>query len=167
MLPLENLSGEPSQDYFADGMTDELITMLAKNPDLRVISRTSAMQYKKVHCALPEIARELGVDSILEGSVGRFGNRVHTNVQLMYAPSDTHVWAESYDRDLGDVGSLQSELAQTIARQVGLTTSVPAEPEKRIKPEAYEAYLRARHFANIRDPATGKAVEYYQQAPEK
>jgi len=126
-------------------MTDELITMLAKNPGLRVISRTSAMQYKSAHRSLPAIAHELGVDGILEGSVGRFGNRMHINVQLVYAFNDSHI----------------------IAGQVGLTVSSPAGPERRISPVAHDAYLRARHFANIRGPALTKALEYYQQATAK
>jgi len=146
VLPLENLSGDPAQDYYADGMTDEIITMLAKNAELRVISRTSVMQYKKAQRPLRDIARELGVDGILEGSVGRSGGRVHVNTQLIYAPSDTHIWAESYDRDLQDVGSLQTELAHTIARQVGLTVSAPASPQRRISPEAHDAYLMGRYY---------------------
>ncbi len=143
---LENLSGDPAQDYYADGMTDEIITMLAKNAELRVIPRTSVMQYKKAQRPLRDIARELGVDGILEGSVGRSGGRVHVNTQLIYAPSDTHIWAESYDRDLQDVGSLQTELAQTIARQVGLRVSAPASPQRRISPEAHDAYLMGRYY---------------------
>ena len=146
VLPLENLSGDPAQDYYADGMTDEIITMLAKNAELRVIPRTSVMQYKKAQRPLRDIARELGVDGILEGSVGRSGGRVHVNTQLIYAPSDTHIWAESYDRDLQDVGSLQTELAQTIARQVGLRVSAPASPQRRISPEAHDAYLMGRYY---------------------
>ena len=106
VLPLANLSGDPSQDYFADGMTDELITMLARNTSLRVVSRTSAMQYKGVQRPVRDIARELGVDGILEGSIERSANRVHMTVQLIHAPSDTHLWAESYDRDLKDAFSL-------------------------------------------------------------
>jgi TolB-like protein len=146
VLPLENLSGDPAQDYYADGMTDEIITMLAKHAELRVISRTSVMQYKKAHRPLRDIARELGVEGILEGSVERSGGRVHVNTQLIYAPSDTHIWAESYDRDLQEVGSLQTELAQTIARQVGLKVSAPASPERRISPEAHDAYLMGRYY---------------------
>lgn len=163
VLPLENLSGDPSQEYFADGMTDELITMLARNSGLRVISRTSAMQYRKVHRPLPDIARELGVDGILEGSVGRTANRVHINVQLIFAPTDTHVWAESYDRDLNDVVSLHSELAHTIAQQVGVTaSSASPRPEKRISPEAHDAYLLGRYywFADNYD----KSRQYFQKA---
>ena len=162
VLPLENLSGDPAQEYFADGMTDEVITMLAKNSALRVISRTSVMQYKKVHRPLREIAQELGVDGILEGSVERNGNRVHVTAQLIHAASDTHVWAESFNRDLSDVASLQNELAQTIARQVGATTSGLGQPERRIKPEAHDTYLLGRYywFAGGYD----KSRPYFQKA---
>lgn len=162
VLPLENLSGDPSQEYFADGMTDELTTMLAKNPSLRVISRTSAMQYKNVHRPLPEIARELGVEGILEGSAGRFGNRVHINVQMIYAATDTHLWAESYERDFSDVGSLQNELAQTIARGVGLTVSPQAPLPRHINPEAHDAYLLGRYkwFGDHLD----ESQQYFQKA---
>ena len=107
VLPLENLSGDSADEYFADGMTDELITTLATYKSLRVISRTSVMQYKKVHRPLPEIARELAVDGIVEGSISRSQNRVRVTAQLVYAPTDTHLWAESYDRDLSDVLSMQ------------------------------------------------------------
>jgi len=162
VLPLENLSGDPAQEYFADGMTDEVITMLAKNPSLRVISRTSVMQYKKVHRPLREIAQELGVDGILEGSVGRSGNRVHVTAQLIHAASDTHVWAESFDRNLSDVGSLQNELAQTIAKQVGATTSGSGRPERRINPEAHDAYLLGRYYWFASEYE--KSREYFQKA---
>lgn len=141
VLPLENLSGDPAQEYFADGMTDEVITMLAKDLPLRVISQTSVMQYKNAHRPLPEIARELGVDGILAGSVARSGNRVHMTARLIYAPSDTNVWAESFDRDWSDVGALQNELAEAIAKQVGAETSGSASPERHINPEAHDAYL--------------------------
>ena len=162
VLPLENLSADPAQEYFADGMTDELITMLAKNANLRVVSRTSVMQYKKVHRPLPEVARELGVDGILEGSVERSGSRVHINTQLIYAPQDRHLWAESYDRDLNDLASLQSELARTIARQVGLTATPPARPEPRINPEAHDAYLLGRYYWFGRQDL--KSREYFLKA---
>ncbi len=145
VLPLANLSGDASQEYFADGMTDELITALAKNHSLRVVSRTSAMQYKGVRRPLRDIARELGVDGILEGSVERSGNRVHMTVQLIYGPTDTHVWAESYDRDPNEVFSLPSELSQTIAKEVKIAVS-PASPQRYINPEAHDAYLRGRYF---------------------
>ena len=162
VLPLENLSGDPAQEYFADGMTDELITMLAKNPSLRVISRTSVMQYRKVHRPLREIAQELGVDGILEGSVGRTGNRVHVTAQLIHAATDTHVWAESFDRDLSDVSALQSELAKAIAKQVGATASVTGKLERKIKPEAHDAYLLGRYYWFTFDYE--KSRQYFQKA---
>jgi TolB-like protein/DNA-binding winged helix-turn-helix (wHTH) protein len=146
VLPMENLSGDPAQDYFADGMTDELITMLAKSTRLRIISRTSVMQYKKAQRPLRDIARELRVDGILEGSVERSDGKVHVNVQLIYAPGDQHLWAESYDRDLRDIGTLQRDLAQTIARQVGLTVSSAATKDKKINPEARDAYFMGRYY---------------------
>jgi TolB-like protein/DNA-binding winged helix-turn-helix (wHTH) protein len=162
VLPLENLSADPAQEYFADGMTDELITTLAQNQALRVISRTSVMQYKRIHRPLAEVASELGVDGILEGSVERSGNRIHLNAQLIYAPHERHLWAESYDRDLNDLAALQSELAQTIAREVGLTTGPLSPAARRIRPEAYDAYLLGRYYW-----FGGKAVksrEYFQKA---
>jgi TolB-like protein len=145
VLPLTNLSGEAGQDYFADGLTDELITMLARNTSLRVISRTSIMKYKGVSRPLREIARELGADAILEGSVNRTASRVHLNFQLIYAPGDTHIWAESYDRDMNDIYSLSSELSYTIARKVKPDIS-RAKAQRYVKPEAHDAYLRGRFF---------------------
>ena len=145
VIPLANLSGDPAQEYFADGMTDELITALAKNRSLRVVSRTSAMQYKGVQRPVREIARELGVDGILEGSISRSSTRVHMTVQLIYAPSDSHVWAESYDRDLNQAYSLPEELSQTVAKEVKVATS-PAPAPRYISPEAHDAYLRGRFF---------------------
>jgi TolB-like protein/DNA-binding winged helix-turn-helix (wHTH) protein/Tfp pilus assembly protein PilF len=164
VLPLENLSGDPAQEYFADGMTDEVIIMLAKHLPLRVISRTSVMQYKNVHRPLPEIARELGVDGILEGSVGRSGNRVHLTAQLINAASDSHVWAESFDRDWSDVGALQNELAEAIAQQVGAKTSGLAGPERHINPEAHDAYLMGRYYLN--EEQTEKSRGFFQKAIE-
>ncbi len=143
VLPLSNLSGDSSQDYFADGMTDEIITALAKSRSLRVVSRTSAMQYKGVQRPVREIARELGVDGVLEGSVSRSSNRVHMTVQLIYAPADSHVWAESYDRDLNQAYSLPEELSQTVAKEVKAAIS-PAPVPHYINPEAHDAYLRGR-----------------------
>jgi TolB-like protein/DNA-binding winged helix-turn-helix (wHTH) protein len=161
VLPLANLSGDPSQDYFADGMTDELITMLAKNTSLRVVSRTSAMQYKGVQRPIQDIARELRVDGVLEGSVERSGNRVHMTVQLIYAPSDTHVWAESYDRDSSEAFSLPTELSQTIAKEVKTAVS-PAKSQRYINPEAHDAYLMGRYYwfrgNNVR------SKEYFEKA---
>jgi TolB-like protein/DNA-binding winged helix-turn-helix (wHTH) protein/Tfp pilus assembly protein PilF len=145
VLPLANLSGDASQDYFADGMTDELITSLAKNRSLRVVSRTSTMQYKGVNRPLPEIARELNVDGILEGSIERTPNSVHMTVQLIYAPTDSHVWAESYDRDLNHAYALPEELSQTIAKEVKSATSL-APAQRYVSPEAHDAYLHGRYF---------------------
>ena len=115
VLPLENLSGDPGQEYFADGMTDELITMLAKNSTLRITSRTSVMQYKGVHKPLPQIAQGLGVDGILEGSISRANGEVHMTLQLIRADTDSHLWAESYDTGTKDVAALPEEAARDIA----------------------------------------------------
>lgn len=150
VLPLENISGDSAQDYFADGITDELITALAKYRSLRVISRTSVMQYKKARRPLPEIARELGVDGIVEGSVSRSRDRVRVTAQLVYAPTDTHIWAESYNRDLGDVLSLQQELARSIAERVNTASSLPESASKPVRPTvnlaARDAYFRGRYY---------------------
>jgi TolB-like protein/DNA-binding winged helix-turn-helix (wHTH) protein len=161
VLPLANLSGDPSQDYFADGMTDELITMLARNTSLRIVSRTSAMQFKGVQRPVRDIARELGVDGILEGSVERSGNRVHMTVQLIYAPSDTHVWAESYDRDSNEVFSLPTELSQTIAKEVRTAVS-PAKPQRYVSPQAHDAYLQGLYTWYGIAPA--RSHEYFEKA---
>ncbi len=150
VLPLENLSGDASQDYFVDGMTEELITDLAKFNSLRVTSRTSVMRYKGTKKSLPEIARELKVDGIVEGSVMRSGKRVRVTAQLLHAPSDQHLWAESYERDLGDVLTLQSEVAQAIAQQVRAQSTPQQQARwqssRPVDPEAYESYLRGRYY---------------------
>jgi TolB-like protein/Tfp pilus assembly protein PilF len=172
VLPLENLSGDPEQEYFADGLTEALITSLAKIGALRVLSRTTAMHYKSVRRPLPEIARELGVDAVAEGTVLRAGERVRISVQLVHAPTDTHLWAESYDRDLRDVLALQSEVAQAVARQIQVKLT-PLEQARfaQVHPvdlEAYEAYLKGRYYWNRR---TGKelpkAAQCFQRAIEK
>ena len=125
MLPLENLSHDPEQEYFAEGLTEALITTLARIGELRVVSRTSAMQYKGVHRPLCDIAQELRVDGIIEGTVLRAGQRVRISTQLLDARTDTHLWAENYDRDLRDILALHSEVAQAIAQQVpGQTDSL-------------------------------------------
>jgi TolB-like protein/DNA-binding winged helix-turn-helix (wHTH) protein len=161
VLPLTNLSGDSSQDYFADGMTDEVITMLAKNVPLRVVSRTSAMQYKGARRPVREIAEELGSDGILEGSVERSATRVHMTVQLIHAATDTHLWAESYDRDLGEAFSLPSEVSRSIATVLRSGTSSVAR-ERRIDPEAHDAYLRGRYFWFNDD--SSRSQEYYEKA---
>ena len=150
VLPLMNLSNDVNQDYFADGMTEALTTDLGKISALRVISRTSAMQYKGTKKALPEIARELNVDAVVEGSVLRSGQRVRITAQLLQASADRHLWAETYDRDLGDLLRLQSEVAQAIAEHVRaqLTPRQQAifRSARPVNPEAYEDSLRGRYY---------------------
>jgi TolB-like protein/DNA-binding winged helix-turn-helix (wHTH) protein/Flp pilus assembly protein TadD len=150
VLPLANLSGDPSQEFFADGMTDQLITDLAKVGSLRVISRTSVLQYKGTKKGLPEIARELHVDAIVEGSVIRSGRRVRVTAQLLQAPTDQHLWAETYDRDIGDVLKLQGEVADSIAQQIRaqLTSHQQAQLRRAavVDPAAYDAYLKGRLY---------------------
>jgi len=169
VLPLENLSGDPAQEYFADGMTDALITDLAKISSLRVISRTSVMQYKSAHKRLPQIAHELGVDAIVEGTVTSSGGKVRIRAQLIRAANDTHLWAEEYERDLRDLLALQSAVAHDVAREVRAKLTTEGEKQlaglRPVAPAAQEAYLRGTFFLNKRTPAGNKAaVEYFQQA---
>jgi len=170
VLPLENLSGDPEQEYFADGMTDELITDLAQLHNLRVISRTSAMHYKKTQKTLPEIARELNVDAVVEGTVARFGNRVRIRVQLVRASDDRHLWAKAYEREFQDVFVLQSDAAHEIAEQVGTSVEktskqLPASRMPTMKPIAYEAYLRGLFYSRTGNPSDAqKAKANFQQA---
>jgi TolB-like protein/DNA-binding winged helix-turn-helix (wHTH) protein/Tfp pilus assembly protein PilF len=169
VLPLQNLSGDASQEYLADGMTEALITDLAKMDSLRVISRTSAMHYKGSHQSLPEIARELNVDAVVEGSVARLGNRMRITAQLVQAPSDRHLWAESYERDVADVLQLQNELAKAVAEEVkGKLTPQEQNRLSQFRPvnfEAYEAYLEGRYFLDKwTDQGFEKAAEYFQEA---
>ncbi len=170
VLPLENLSGDPSQDYFADGMTDELITTLGQLPSLRVISRTSANRYKGTRKPLPEIARELKVDAVVEGSALRAGSRVRITAQLIEASTDKHLWARSYEGDLRDILGLQSQVANAIAEEIRLKFTAQqhdSQNRRSVRPEAYEAYLKGRYFWNRRDGAgLEKAVEYYNRAVE-
>jgi TolB-like protein/Tfp pilus assembly protein PilF len=169
VLPLENLSGDVEQEYFADGMTAELITELAKISSIRVISRTSVMRYKRVRKPLAQIARELNVDAVVEGEVLHSHNHVRVTVQLIDTASDRHIWAETYERDLRDVLTLQGNVAQSIANAIRVRVT-PAElaritPERRVDPDAYEAYLKARYFLEKRSSdGIYKAVEYFQQA---
>ena len=161
VLPLNNFSGDSGQDYYADGMTDELTTMLAKNSTLRIASRTSAMQYRNAHRPLPEIAKNLGVDGILEGSVARSGNRVHVTVQLIDGRRDAHIWAESFDRDWHDSAALSREVAQWVAKQLHSAVAPPA-AARYVRPEAHDAYLHGRYlwFGGRID----EAGQYFQQA---
>ena len=172
VLPLDNLSGDPSQDYFADGMTDELITDLARISALRVISRTSVMAYKHAHKPLPEIARELNVDAVVEGTVLRSGEQVRITAQLIQAPADKHLWAESYEGNLRDTLALQKEVASAIAKQIRieLTPQEQAVLKKSsvVNPEAYESYLKGRYFWNKRTADGFKvALAYFNQAIEQ
>jgi TolB-like protein/DNA-binding winged helix-turn-helix (wHTH) protein/Flp pilus assembly protein TadD len=169
VLPLENLSGDPSQEYFADGITDALITQLAKVHEVRVISRTSIMRYKNTVKPLPEIAETLNVDAVVEGSVSRSSNRVRVTVQLLDARADRHLWAEEYDRDLRDVLSLQGELARDISEQIraSISSQEPLKSNSRgaVEPAAYDSYLRGRSFWNQRTPAgLEQAVAHFQRA---
>jgi TolB-like protein/tetratricopeptide (TPR) repeat protein/predicted Ser/Thr protein kinase len=169
VLPLANLSGDPEQEYFADGMTEELITTLAHISALNVISRTSVMLFKGTKKPLPQIARELGVDAVIEGSVLRAGDRVRITAQLIEATKDRHLWAESYERDMRDVLALQSEMASTIAREVKaqLTPQERARLASRspVDPDAYQASVRGRYFLTDWTPdGVNKAIENFRQA---
>jgi len=157
VLPLENLSGDPQQEYVADGMTDELITELAQLKELRVISRASVMRFKGAKTPLPQIARELQVDTIVEGSVAHLGTRVRVSAQLLDATTDRHLWAETYERDLSDVLSLQRDLAKAIAGEIRIklspNESARLEGSRAINPLAHAAFLRGRYFThNQRSP---------------
>jgi len=170
VLPLENRSHDPEQDYFADGMTDELITELAKLNAVRVISRTSVMRFKNTDKSLPEIARSLNVDAVVEGSVQRVGGRVKINARLLQARTDQELWAHSYERDLSDVLSLQHEVAEAIAGSIEVTlTPAPGSQKLRaIDPVAHEAYLKGLYYWNKRTPdGLKRALQYFQQAIQK
>jgi len=169
VLPLANLSGDPEQEYFADGMTEALIAELGQVGSLRVISRTSVMQYKGAKRPLPQIAKELNVDAVIEGSVLRAGGRVRVTAQLIGAVPERHLWARSYERDLRDVLSLQGEIARAIADEVkaNVTPDVHARlaTPRPVKPEAYEAYLRGRFYRSRAGPeGRQRAIEYFQRA---
>jgi len=172
VLPLANLSGNPEQEYFADGMTEALIADLAKLRALRIISRTSVMRYKGSNKSLPEIAEELHVDGVVEGSVLRVGPRVRITAQLIHAATDMHLWAESYERDLQDVLLLQSEVARAIAREIQV--AVTPEESKRlasarpVNPEGYETYLKGRfHWSKLTREHLDIALDYFQLALQK
>jgi TolB-like protein/DNA-binding winged helix-turn-helix (wHTH) protein/Tfp pilus assembly protein PilF len=170
VLPLQNLSGDPSQEYFADGMTDALITDLAQTKSFRVISRTSAMHYKGTHKKLPEIAKELNVDAVVEGVVIRSGDRVRIDAQLIQADNDQHLWARSYDREITDVLALQADVAQAIAMEIEgkLTPEAQlrmAAKKQAVDPKVYEAYLKGRYFAGrSTQEELKKSVEYFREA---
>jgi TolB-like protein/DNA-binding winged helix-turn-helix (wHTH) protein/Flp pilus assembly protein TadD len=171
VLPLKNLSGDPTQEYFADGMTEELIGRLSMIHGLRVISRTSAMHFKNTQLSMPEIAKALGVDAIVEGSVMREGGRIRVHTQLIRGATDEHFWSESYDRELQDVLALQSDVAQSVATKVEATIS--GEERERltavrsVSPEVYENYLNGE-FGNTNTRAdVEQSIAYYEHAITK
>jgi TolB-like protein/DNA-binding winged helix-turn-helix (wHTH) protein/Flp pilus assembly protein TadD len=170
VLPLKNLSGDPSQDYLADGMTEELIGRLSRIHDLRVISRTSVMHYKDTQLSMPEIARTLRVDALVEGSVIREGNRIRVHAQLIRGATDEHFWSETYDRELRDVLALESDVAQSIAGKVEVTVTGQERERltavRSVPPEVYESYLKGR-FAldkSNRRPDVEESIRYFEQA---
>ena len=174
VLPLKNFSRDPSEEFFVDGMTDQLITDLAKVGSLRVISGTSVMQYKGTKKGLPDIARELNVDAIVEGSAIRSGRRVRITAQLIQARTDQHLWAETYDRDLGDILNLQAEVADAIAQQVRaqLTPTQQAQLHRGhvVNPAAYDDYLRGRlYFVNefTKPDSLNRAQRYFKDSLQK
>jgi len=169
VLPLENLSGDPQQIYFSDGMHEALITELSKFKAIKVTSRTSVMRYKKTKMRIPEIAKELGVAAIVEGSTVRSGNTVRINVQLIDGRSDNHIWADNFDREYQDILTLQSEAALAIAKKIQVALT-PEEAKllarvRTVNPEANEAYLKGRYFINMLTPEdTKKGIQYLEQA---
>ncbi len=172
VLPLENLSGDAAQNYFSDGMTDELITDLAQISALRVISRTSVMAYKGARKPLPQVARELNVDAVVEGTVLRAGDQVRITAQLIDASTDKHIWSQSYEGELRDTLALQDRVARAIAEQIQINLT-PREQAalksvRAVNPEAYESYLKGRYFWNKRT-ADGLrvALAYFNQAIEE
>ncbi len=172
VLPLENLSGDASQNYFADGMTDELITDLAQISALRVISRTSVMVYKGARKPLPQIARELNVDAVVEGTVLHSGDQVRITAQLIEASTDKHLWSQSYEGELRDTLALQNRVASAIADQIRINLTPQEQAAlknvKVVNPEAYESYLKGRYFWNKRTADGLKvALAYFKQAIEE
>src|SRR5207245_11396297 len=154
VLPLDNLSGDASQNYFADGMTDELITALAEIGALRVISRTSVMVYKGARKPLPQIARERNVDAVVQGTVLRSGDQVRITAQLIGASTDKHLWSQSYQGELLDTLALQTKVARAIADQIRINLNPQEQAAlknvKIVNPQAYEFFLKGRYFWNKR-----------------
>jgi TolB-like protein/DNA-binding winged helix-turn-helix (wHTH) protein len=170
VLPLENLSGDPSQEYLADGMTDELITGLGQIGALRVISRITAMQYKNTRKPLPQIARELNVDAVIEGSVVRLGDKVRIAAQLIEAPADKQLWAHSYEGDMRDILGLQNQVASSVAEQIRLNLTSKEQTHladtRQVNPQAYEAFLKGYFFDQNSPEAEQKSLQYFRQASE-
>lgn len=171
VLPLDNLSGDPSQDYFADGITDALTTHLAQMRGIRVISRTSAMHYKGTKKALPDIAKELGVDAVVEGSASRSSGVIHVNTQLIYVLGDSHIWAHTYEGAASSLSAIESEIAGDLARSIG--TAQPSQSSNRfsgastVNPEAYDLYLRSEPYHGFQTPdATDQAIRLLEKSVE-
>ena len=169
MLPLNNLSGDPSQEYFADGMTEALIANLAHIRAVRVVSRTSVMRFKGAARSLPEIARQLNVDAVIEGSVQRSGARVRINVQLIHAPTDTHLWARQYERELTDVLKLQADVARAVVDEIQV--QITAEERARlasagaVNAGAYQEYLLGQHYLwRLNEEDLTRAISHFDEA---
>jgi TolB-like protein/Tfp pilus assembly protein PilF len=170
VLPLKNLSGDPTQDYLADGMTEALIGRMAGIHDLRVISRTSVMHFKETKLLVPEIARQLGVDAIVEGSVIRDGSLIRVHAQLIRASRDEHIWADEYQREYRDVFALEDDLTKSIAQQIQARLDTQQGPAvaHQVDPAAYEDYLIGRYYFNQRTPdAVNKSIPHFMQAITK
>lgn len=167
VLPLKNLSGDPQNDYIADGITELLTTELSKALPLRVVSRTSAMRYRNVDKSLPDIARDLQVDALIEGSVAVEGHRLRVTTQLIEAAADRHLWAETYDREISDLPLLQEEIALAVARGIRINRALPARHPAPVEGAALQAYLRARYYLDQRNgQQIAKAESWYRKAIE-
>src|SRR5882757_588770 len=170
VLPLKNLSGDPIKEYLADGMTEELIGRLAGIHDLRVISRTSVMRFKDTQLSEPEIAKMLGADAIVEGSVMRESSHIRVHAQLIRSPADEHFWSETYDRELGDVLALESEVAQSIARKVEATVTGQEHSRlvaaRHVSPEVYESYLKGQFALRKSNGRSGfeESISYFDES---
>jgi TolB-like protein/DNA-binding winged helix-turn-helix (wHTH) protein len=174
VLPMQNLSGDAAQEYFADGMTEEVITELSRIHAIKVISRTSVMEYKGTKKHLPQIARELGVDGIVEGSVIREGDQVRVTVQLLDGPNDRHIWSEDYQRPVRGILNLQREMAEAIAQQIRVQLTPQQQARVRsgrpVNPEAYDAYVRGRAYITsdfLTPQELRTAQRYFEEAIQK
>ena len=172
VLPMENLSGDSNQDYFADGMTDELIASLARISSLRVISHTTAMQYKGTHLSLEKIAHDLNVDAVVEGTVLRSGDRVRITAELIQVSTDRHLWADTYERPMGDILVLQNQVASAIVSQIRINLTPQDKQQllatRSVNPDAFEDYLKGRYYWGKRsEDALDQAIHYFQSATEK
>jgi TolB-like protein len=169
VLPLENLSGDASQEYLADGMTGELITSLGQIGELRVISQTTAMQYKNAHKPLPQIARELNVDAIIDGSVQRAGDRLRVVAQLVDAEDDKQLWAQTYDGNLSDVLGLENQVSTAVADQIRVkltsTEQTQLANSQTVNPRAYEAFQKGQFYFEVNSTASAQtSLNYFQRA---